>query len=232
MTRSQSKDKPLRSLKVAKTKISKRQLKGSSVAANSTSNVSEMKSMRLTNEILRRENETLVEKIKRCMVKTAEDVIKTKRMYKNAVKELNQLKKAKSRLERQVADRERQVTRDDHISDLRQVLERLRRHGLTAKPSKCEIGHAELDLLGHVVGGWSIKPQGKKLAKILGTRRPEIKKELRSFLGTIGYYQKFIDYYVNKAKPLTDRLKKGEPNQVSQRCCGKLKERTDPNANP
>ena len=96
------------------------------------------------------------------------------------------------------------VTWDDHISDLRQVLERLRRHGLTAKPSKCEIGHAKLDLLGHVVGGGSIKPQDKKLEKILGTRRPETKKELRSFLGTIGYYQKFIDNYADKAKPLTD----------------------------
>ena len=215
VTRSQSKDKPLRPLKVAKTKISKRQLKGSSAAANSTSNVSEMTSLRLTNEILRRKNEMLIEKMKRCMVKAAEDVIKTKRMYENAVKELNQLKKANSRLERQVTNRERQVTRDDHISEIRQVLERLRRHGLTAKPSKCEIGHAELDLLGHIVGGGSIKSQDKKLEKILGTRRPETKKELRSFLGTIGYYQKFIDNYVNKAKPLTDRLKKVEPNQVS-----------------
>ena len=174
-----------------------------------------MTSLRLTNEILKRKNEMLIEKMKRCMVKAAEDVIKTKRMYENAVKELNQLKKANSRLERQVTNRERQVTRDDHISEIRQVLERLRRHGLTAKPSKCEIGHAELDLLGHIVGGWSIKPQYKKLEKILGTRRPETKKELRSFLGTIGYYQKFIDNYVNKAKPLTDRLKKVEPNQVS-----------------
>ena len=150
---------------MGQTKISKRLLKGSSAAANSTSNVSEMTSLRLTNEILRRKNEMLIEKMKRCMVKAAEDVIKTKRMYENAVKELNQLKKAKSRLERQVTDRERQVTRDDHISDLRQVIERLRRHGLTAKPSKCEIGHVELDLLGHVVGGGSIKPHDKKLEK-------------------------------------------------------------------
>ena len=69
-------------------------------------------------------------------------------------------------------------------------------------------------MLGHVLGGGSTKPQDKKLEKILGTRRPETKKELRSFLGTIGYYQKFIDNYSNKAKPLTDRLKKGEPSQI------------------
>ena len=56
---------------------------------------------------------------------------------------------------------------------LTEVLERLRRRGLTAKPTKCEIGHIELDLLGHV--------------KILETGKPENQKELRSFLGTIGY---------------------------------------------
>ena len=106
------------------------------------------------------------------------------------------------------------VTWDDHISVIRQVLERLRRHGLSAKPSKCEIGQAELDLLKHVVGGGSIKPHDKKLEKILGTRRPETKKEPRSFLGTIGHYQKFIDNYANKAKPLIYRLKKGEPSQI------------------
>ena len=47
----------------------------------------------------------LIEKMKRCMVKAAEDVIKTKRLYEDAVKELNQLKRAKSRLESQVTDR-------------------------------------------------------------------------------------------------------------------------------
>ena len=94
------------------------------------------------------------------------------------------------------------------------MLDRFRRNGLTAKPSKCEIGHAEHDLLGHVLGGGSIKPQDKKLDKILNMRRPVTKNALRSFLGTIGNYQKFIDNYANKAKPLTDRLKKGEANQV------------------
>ena len=50
------------------------------------------------------------------------------------------------------------VTWDDHVHTLRQVLQKLRQHGLTAKPSNYEIGHAKLDLLGHVVGGGSIQP--------------------------------------------------------------------------
>ena len=106
------------------------------------------------------------------------------------------------------------ATWDDHMHTLRQVLQKLRQHGLTAKPSKCEIGHAKLDLLGHVVGGGSIQPQDRKIEKILEMRKPETKKELRSFLGTVGFHQKYIDKYAEKGKALTDLLKKGEPNQI------------------
>ena len=106
------------------------------------------------------------------------------------------------------------ATWDDHMHTLRQVLQKLRQHGLTAKPSKCEIGYAKLDLLGHVVGGGSIQPQDRKIEKILEMRKPETKKELRSFLGTVGFHQKYIDKYAEKGKALTDLLKKGEPNQI------------------
>ena len=106
------------------------------------------------------------------------------------------------------------VTWYDHVHTLRQVLQKLRQHGLTAKPSKCEIRHAKLDLLAHVVGGGSIQPQGRKIEKIMEMRKPGTKKELRSFLGTIGFYQKYIHQYAEKGKALTDLLKKCEPNQI------------------
>ena len=106
------------------------------------------------------------------------------------------------------------ATWDDHMHTLRHVLQKLRQHGLTAKPSKCEIGHAKLDLLGHVVGGGSIQPQDRKIEKILEMRKPETKKELRSFLGAVGFHQKYIDRYAEKGKALTGLLKKGEPNQI------------------
>ena len=106
------------------------------------------------------------------------------------------------------------ATWDDHVHTLRQVLQQLRQHGLRAKPSKCEIGHAKLDLLGHVVGGGSIQPQDRKIENILEMRKPETKKELRSFLGTVGIHQKYSDRYAEKGKALTDLLTKGEPNQI------------------
>ena len=40
-------------------------------------------------------------------------------------------------------------TWEEHLSHLRQALERLRKHGLTAKPGKCEWGASSLTYLGH-----------------------------------------------------------------------------------
>ena len=51
------------------------------------------------------------------------------------------------------------------------------------------------------------------IEKILEMRKPETKKELWSFIGTVGFHQKYIDKYAEKGKALTDLLK-GEPNQI------------------
>ena len=41
---------------------------------------------------------------------------------------------------------------------------------------------------------------------------PRIKKQLRSFLGLIGYYRMFVQNFAGKAEPLTDLTTKGRPN--------------------
>ena len=46
-------------------------------------------------------------------------------------------------------------------------------------------------------------------------RRPVTKSDLRSYLGTIGYYRKFIKDYSKKAHPLTEATKKHAPNVLS-----------------
>ena len=76
---------------------------------------------------------------------------------------------------------------------------------IDGKTSKCKIGNAKLNLLGHVVGGGYIQPQDRKIEKILEMRKTETKKVLRSFLGTIGYHQKYIDRLCRKGKGI-DRI--------------------------
>ena len=50
-----------------------------------------------------------------------------------------------------------------HLTHVREVLNRLRKAGLTAKPSKCQAGHAQVPFLGHLVGFGEQRPLEAKV---------------------------------------------------------------------
>ncbi|KAJ1119110.1 hypothetical protein NDU88_007296 [Pleurodeles waltl] len=54
-----------------------------------------------------------------------------------------------------------------------------------------------------------------KVEAILRINTPTTKKEIRSFLGLVGYYRRFIPHYSTLAAPLTDLLKKGQPKNIT-----------------
>ena len=105
-------------------------------------------------------------------------------------------------------------TWSEHISALRALLERLRSAHLTAKPSKCVVGAQKLEFLGHTTGeGW-LQPQPDKVRSIQEAKRPETKKQLRSFLGLAGYYWRLIPNFAAIAVSLTDLTKAKAPNDI------------------
>ena len=93
------------------------------------------------------------------------------------------------------------------------VGEFLRKANLIAKPSKCFIAHHSLEFLGHVIQK-EVMPKERKVQKILKVQKPTNKKQMRSFLGLIGYYQTFIPHFSAIAAPLTDLTKKGVKNHL------------------
>lgn len=103
---------------------------------------------------------------------------------------------------------------EKHLSHLRDVLTRLRNAGLTVKAEKCQLGQAEVEYLGHIVGRGCRRPHEVKLAAIENYPRPVTKTDIRAFLGLTGYYQHYIPKYSQIASPLTDSLRKGEPVKV------------------
>ena len=105
-------------------------------------------------------------------------------------------------------------TWEKQIATLREIFTRLKRHRLTARPTKCLVGFSEIDFLGQKVGKGVVKPQKEKIRKILEIERPKTKKELRSLIGMISYQRKFVPLFADKAKPLTDMLGKGYPNKL------------------
>ena len=103
----------------------------------------------------------------------------------------------------------------DHLVHLQETLGRLRKHGLTAKPSKCVWGVAELVYLGHTVGHGKLSVPECRVVTLRKFHQPVTKHDLRAFLGTVGYYRRFIKDFATIALPLTDATKKNAPTKIS-----------------
>ncbi|XP_062599575.1 uncharacterized protein LOC134261133 [Saccostrea cucullata] len=103
---------------------------------------------------------------------------------------------------------------DQHLEVLHELFTRLRNANLTAKPSKCAVGYKSLECLGHIVGENQLKPNPDKVRAIQEAPAPNTKRQLRSFLGLLSFYRKFIPNFSSVALPLTDLTKKGSPNKI------------------
>ncbi|CAA7397481.1 unnamed protein product [Spirodela intermedia] len=98
----------------------------------------------------------------------------------------------------------------EHLLHLRQILETLKWHQLYLNPSKCTFAMTEVEFLGHVIGGEKVKMDHKKVSAIKDWLEPKGVAELRSFLGLVNYYHKFIKSFSHTAALLTQLLKKDQ----------------------
>ncbi|XP_064103434.1 uncharacterized protein LOC135213387 [Macrobrachium nipponense] len=83
-----------------------------------------------------------------------------------------------------------------------------------SRSSKCEVAQTQLVYLGHMIGNGTVEPTNNKLKAIQEVPRPETKKQVRSSIGLIGYYRKFVLNIASLAAPLTNLIKKGFPNKL------------------
>ena len=94
-------------------------------------------------------------------------------------------------------------TAQEHLDHLWQVFHKLCIAELTMKLSKCYFFAKEIQYLGHVLSTTGIKPLPCKTAAIKLMNPPKNAKEVRAFLGLVGYYCKFIKNFAQVTKPLT-----------------------------
>jgi hypothetical protein len=97
----------------------------------------------------------------------------------------------------------------EHDVKLREVFARLRKYNLKLQPDKCEFLRKEVNYLGHVITENGVRPDPTKVEAVEKFPRPVNEKQLKSFLGMIGYYRKFIPKFSKIASPLHALLKKG-----------------------
>jgi len=99
-------------------------------------------------------------------------------------------------------------TIEEHNENLAKVLEALVGHNLKVETKKCKILKNELEFLGHVINKEGVKPTRENVKAIEQMKHPGNIRELRSFLGTINFYAKFIENIAEIRKPLNELLRK------------------------
>ena len=87
----------------------------------------------------------------------------------------------------------------------------LTKHKLKISPSKSEIGAEEISFLGHTISPRGVRPDAKKVGALRKLPLRNNVSELRSLLGGLSYYRKFLPNLSKRQKPITKLLKKDVP---------------------
>ena len=88
---------------------------------------------------------------------------------------------------------------ETHLEHLRKLFIKLREADLKLKEVKCNFLKKHIHYLGHITLGKGTTPMPEKLACIQKMPPPKTPKEVKQFLGLIGYYHKFIPRFSNLA---------------------------------
>ena len=79
-------------------------------------------------------------------------------------------------------------TKEEHLQHLEEIFVRLRKFGLKMKCEKCSFFKKHIQYLGHLVSERGFEPLPEKLESIHKMPALRTAKEVKQFLGLIGYY--------------------------------------------
>ena len=101
-----------------------------------------------------------------------------------------------------------QETKQDHLAILEKILSRLENAGIRLKHCKCAFMLSSIDYLGHRVSADGLQPTKERVRAISEAPAPPKVTQLRSFLGVVNYYSKFLPNLSTMSAPLYRRLQK------------------------
>lgn len=94
-----------------------------------------------------------------------------------------------------------------HLRHLEEVFRALERYGLKLRPEKCHLFQTEVKFLGHRVSSEGVSPDPDKVSAVKEWTPPRTVRQVRAFLGFVGYYRRFVKDFSKIAKPLNELLK-------------------------
>jgi hypothetical protein len=107
---------------------------------------------------------------------------------------------------------------NQHLSDLQEVFDRLRNANLSIKLSKCRFCSPEVEYLGHIVTKDGVRTDPKKVDAVAKMAAPENTDDIKSFLGMVNYYRRFIRRAAHLAEPLQRLTRDGVPFVWDNEC--------------
>ena len=99
-------------------------------------------------------------------------------------------------------------TEEEHLSALGEVLTRLESAGLHLKKEKCSFLCESVTYLGHRIDANGLSPLPEKVAAVRDAPIPKNVAELKSYLGLLSYYSKFLSNLSTVLAPLYRLLRK------------------------
>ena len=100
------------------------------------------------------------------------------------------------------------ASEQEHLHMLDEVLTRLGEAGLKLKWSKCFFLQMSVEYLGHNISAEGLRPTQEKVRALTEAPSPKSVSQLRSFLGLVNYYGKFLPNLSSTLAPLHRLLQK------------------------
>lgn len=99
---------------------------------------------------------------------------------------------------------------DGHLKTLESIFQKLKNLNIKVNKEKTVLMSPQLEYCGHIIDKEGIHKTPGHIKAILEAPQPKNIKELRSFLGTINFYHKFLKNAAENLKPLYTLLKNSE----------------------
>ncbi|KAI2644841.1 Retrovirus-related Pol polyprotein [Labeo rohita] len=105
-----------------------------------------------------------------------------------------------------------------HLENLARVLKRLGDYGLRARRDKCEFFKSSITYCGHQIDANGLHKCPDKLRAIAEAPPPKDISQLRSFLGFVNYYNRFLPNLATVLYPLNALLQAGKKWMWTKQC--------------
>ena len=105
---------------------------------------------------------------------------------------------------------------EGHFEDLKKVFHCLREANLKLPPSKCHFSKNNISFLGYKIDERGLQPDESKIEAVKKYPVPRCRRDVKAYLGLVGFYRRFISNFTEISLPLVELTKLKIPFKWSE----------------